>query len=191
MTFFRNFLCCCTSTHRNETFLSLSNFHIFSRSEKSWGDKQNVNFLLKWRHRPKKKTFFGFFFLLLHIFTSRRNFFVSTKISYLQPFREIMGGQRIRKFSAKMTPQAKKMTFFRIFFSSVAHLHVETILFCFYQNFISSAVQRNQGGDKEKALHQRRTTNNDERRTTNYVDDDNSPPGFFQNPRANNIVFAK
>ena len=28
----------------------------------------------------------------MHIFTSRENFFVITKISYLQPFREIMGG---------------------------------------------------------------------------------------------------
>ena len=41
----------------------------------------------------KKMTFFRIFFLLLHIFTSRRNFFVFIKISYLQPFREIMGGQ--------------------------------------------------------------------------------------------------
>ena len=35
----------------------------------------------------EKMTFFGFFFI-----ASRRNFFVFTKISYLQPFREIMGG---------------------------------------------------------------------------------------------------
>ena len=38
--FFRNFLFCCTSTNRDETFLFLSNFHIFSRSEKSWGDQK-------------------------------------------------------------------------------------------------------------------------------------------------------
>ena len=60
--------------------------------------------------------------MLLHIYSSRRNIFVLTKISYLQPFREIMGGQRIRKFSAKMTPQAKKMTFFRIF-SLLLHIY--------------------------------------------------------------------
>ena len=35
--FFQNFLYCRTSTHRDETFLYLSKFHIFSRSEKSWG----------------------------------------------------------------------------------------------------------------------------------------------------------
>ena len=59
--------------------------------------------------------FFLDLFSLLHIYTSRYNFFVVIKISYLQPFREIMGGQRIRKFSAKMTPQAKKMTFLSSF----------------------------------------------------------------------------
>ena len=37
-TFF-GFFFRCTSTHRGATFLSLSKFHIFSRSENSWGDK--------------------------------------------------------------------------------------------------------------------------------------------------------
>ena len=37
--FFWNFLYCCTSTNQDKTFLFLPNFHIFSRSEKSWGDK--------------------------------------------------------------------------------------------------------------------------------------------------------
>ena len=45
------------------------------------------------RHRPKK-LLFSKFSLLLHIYPSRQNFFVITKISYLQPFREIMWGQR-------------------------------------------------------------------------------------------------
>ena len=40
--FFQNFLCCCTSTHRDETFLLLPKFHIFSRSEKSGGDKKKA-----------------------------------------------------------------------------------------------------------------------------------------------------
>ena len=37
-------LCCCTSTHRDETFLFLTKFHIFSRSEKSGGrgDKEKA-----------------------------------------------------------------------------------------------------------------------------------------------------
>ena len=127
--FFQNFICSCTSTHQDETFLLLSKFLIFSRLEKSWGDEQNVNFRLK------------------------------------------------------MTPQAKKMTFFG-FFSSVAHLHVKTKLFCYYQNFISSAVQRNHGGTRKKRYINERMTNDERRttneRTTNYIDDDNSPPGFSE-----------
>ena len=35
------FLCCCTSTHRDETFLLLSKFNMFSRSEKSWREGQD------------------------------------------------------------------------------------------------------------------------------------------------------
>ena len=124
---------------------------IFFMSTYTWGTRKLIMETLKQNRivciitRSKndaagqKNDFFLDFFFLLHIYTSRRNFFVFIKISYLQPFREIMGGQRIRKFSAKMTPQAKKMTFFRIFFSA-AHLLIETKLFCFYQNFISSAV---------------------------------------------------
>ena len=55
------------------------------------------------------------------------------------------------------------MTFFVICFS-VAHLHVETKLFSYYQNYISSAVQRNHGGSKKKRYIEQRT--NDERRRT-------------------------
>ena len=124
--FFRNFLFSCTSTHWDKTFLPLPNFHIFSRLEKSWGDKQNVNFQLK------------------------------------------------------MTSQAKKMTFFEIFFS-VAHLLIKTKLFCFYQNFIS--LEKSWGG--KIALQQ---TNKQTNKQTNTTNDHNSPPGFFQNPRANNIL---
>ena len=39
------------------------------------------------------------------------------------------------------------MTFLEIFFA-VAHLLIKTKLFCFYQNFISSVVQKNHGGTK-------------------------------------------
>ena len=123
MTFFI-FRFCCTSTHQDEFFLILSKFHIFSRSENSWGNKQNVNFRLK------------------------------------------------------MTPQAKKMTFFQNF---LAHLPIKTKLFCFYQTFISSAVQRNHGGTRKRVTSTTTTTT-----TTNYMDDHNTPSGFFQNPRANN-----
>ena len=33
---------------------------------------------------------------LMHIYPSRQNFFVFTKISYLQPFRDFMGGTKKR-----------------------------------------------------------------------------------------------
>ena len=56
------------------------------------------------------------------------------------------------------------MTFFG-FFSSVAHLHVERKLFCCYQNFISSAVQRNHGGTRKSVTST--TTNDDDKRRTN------------------------
>jgi len=121
---------------------------------------------------------------MLHIYSSKQNFFVLTKISYLQPFREIMGGQRIRFFSAKMTPQAKKMTFFRIFFFSCTSTHQgATFLFLLKLHIFSRSEKS--WGDKEKRYIEQRT--NDERRTTTkYIDDDNSPAGFFQNPRAKN-----
>ena len=62
MTFFGFFFFCCTSSRRDETFLLLPKFHIFSRSEKSWGDKEYENFRLKWRRRPKNDFFSDFFF---------------------------------------------------------------------------------------------------------------------------------
>ena len=61
MTFFGFFFFCCTSSRRDETFLFLAKFHIFSRLDKSWGDKQNVNFRLKTTPQAKKITFSGFF----------------------------------------------------------------------------------------------------------------------------------
>ena len=39
--FFSDFFFSCTSTHRGATFLFLSKFHIFRRSEISWGDKKS------------------------------------------------------------------------------------------------------------------------------------------------------
>ena len=88
------------------------------------------------------------------------------------------GGQRIRKFSAKMTPQGKKMTFFWIyFFCCTSSRRDETFLFL--PKFHIFSRSEKSWGDKEKALHQRtnertndeRRTNerttNDERRTTN------------------------
>ena len=50
---------------------------------------------------------------------------------------------------------AGQQNYFFGFFSFVAHLCIETKFVCSYQNFISSAVQRNHGGDKI-ALRQRR-----------------------------------
>ena len=125
--------------------------------------------------RGRKNDFFSKLSSLLHIYLSRLNFFVFIKISYLQPFREIMGGQTKRQFSDKNDAAGQKNDFFR-FFSSVAHPHIETQLFCFHQNFISSAVQRNHGGTRKSVTST--TNDDDERRTTNYMDDRNTPLGF-------------
>ena len=63
----------------------LPNYSIFSTAEyRRIKDALNV--------LGAKKLLFSDLFFLLHISTSRRNFFVFTKISYLQPFREIRGG---------------------------------------------------------------------------------------------------
>ena len=99
---FFDFFCCFTTTHWDETFLFLPKFHIFSRLEKSCGDKQNFNFRLKTTPQAKKWLFSKFSFQL-HIYPSRRNFFVLTKCSYLQPFREIMGGQKALQTTNKQT----------------------------------------------------------------------------------------
>ena len=99
MTFFRVFFLSYTSTHRGATFLLLSKFHIFSRSEKLWGDK-GYKISAKMTSQAKKRLYSDFFFLL-HIYTLRRNFFVFIKISYLQPFREIIGGQEFENFRLK------------------------------------------------------------------------------------------
>ena len=56
------------------------------------GDKQNVNFLKKMTPQAKKIFFFEIFFSVAHL-PIEMKFFVITKISYLQPFIEIMGGQ--------------------------------------------------------------------------------------------------
>jgi len=129
----------------------------------------------------KQMTFFKIFNLLLHIYSSRRNFFVFNKISYLQPFREIMGKQRIRKFSAKMTPQAKKTIFFRIFFFFRTSTH-QGATFLILSKFHLQPFREIMGGGQGKSVTS--TTNNDElqRRTTttNYIDDHKNPSGLSE-----------
>ena len=140
-----------------------------------------INYYEK-NYQSPKKWLFSKFSLQLQIFSSKRTFFAFIKVSYLQPFKEIMGGQRIRTFSAKMTTQAKKMTFFRIFFL----LHIYTSRCNFYVLIKISYLQpfREIMGDKKKALH-RTTTNNDneQRRTTLTMIIARQDS---QNPRANN-----
>ena len=54
-----------SATHlhvETKLFLFLPKLHIFSRSDKSWGDKKNVNFQLKMTPQAKKMNFFGIFF---------------------------------------------------------------------------------------------------------------------------------
>ena len=67
--------------------------------------------------------------LLLHMYPSRRNFFVFTKITYLQPFRKIMKGQTKRQFSAKTDAAGQKMTFQIFFFCCTSSRQDETFLF--------------------------------------------------------------
>ena len=141
-------------------------------------------------------TFFGFFFSVAHLHIQTQ-LFIPIKISYRQLFREIMGGQRIRTFSAKMTPQAKKMTFFRIFFLLLHIFTSRRNFFVFTKISYLQPFREIMGGQGKSVTsttnderRRRTTTTNDEERTTNYIDDDNSPPGFFQNPRANNNPFS-
>jgi len=77
---------------------------------------------------------------------------------------------------AEKNPQKDEKTmFFEIFFS-VARLTIETKLFCSNQNFLSSALQRNHGGDKKRY---RQTNNKQTIEQTNTTNDHNSLPGFF------------
>ena len=146
-------------------------------------------------------TFFKIFFAVPHLLIETKLFCV-TKISYLQPFREIMGGQTKLQFSTKNDATGQKNDLFRIFFLL---LHILTSRQNFFVLIKFSYLQpfREIMGGQRKALHrttnerrrtttndddeQRRTTTNEDkrRRTKNYMDDDNSPLGFFQNPRAN------
>ena len=144
------------------------------------GDDSNLK---NWP-QAEKITFFGYFLFFLHIYISRRKFFAFNKISYLQPFREIIGGQRIQKFRLKWRRRPKKWLFFGFFFFL---LHIYTSrrnFFAFIKNFISSAVQRNHGGTRKKALHRtnERTNERTNKRTTetNYMDDHNTPSGFSE-----------
>ena len=120
------------------------------------------------RQRPKKWLFSDFSFLL-HIYTSRRNFLFPSKFHIFSRSEKSWGDKEYENFRLKTTPQAKKIIFFEIFFS-VAHLHVKTKLFSFYQNFISSTVQRFHGGTRKSVTVTNERTNdertNERRRTT-------------------------
>ena len=132
-----------------------------------------------------EKWLFSKFSLLLHIYSSRRNFFVFTKISYLQPFREIMGGQTKLQFSTKNDATGQKKWLFSIFFLLS---HIYTLRRNFFVFIKISYLQpfREIMGGQEKSV----TSNNDERRTTN--DERRTtltiiiPRQDSQNPRANN-----
>ena len=67
-----------------------------------------------------------------------------------------MGGQKeLQKTNEQTNEQTnEKTTFLEIFFT-VAHLLIKLKLFCFYQNFISLVVQKNQGGTKSVTNNKR------------------------------------
>ena len=98
----------------------LYQFFISSAVQRNYGgDKKNVNFRLKMTPQAKKMTFSKFSFQL-HIYLSRQNVFVFIKISYLQPFREIMWGTKNVNCRLIKSPQAEKMTF--LDFSFLLHI---------------------------------------------------------------------
>ena len=104
--------------------------------------------------RPEKWLFSNLS-LLLHIYSTKRNFFVVIKFSYLQPFREIMGGQTKRQFSTKNDATGQKKRLFSDFFLL---LHIFTSR---RKNFVITKISylqpfREIMGGPEKALHQRR-----------------------------------
>ena len=111
--FFRNFLFCCTSTLRDKKKLFNQNFISLTVQRNHGGDKKNVNFRLKLMLQAKK-IIFRKKNSVAHL--PIETIFFSTKISYLQPFREIKGGQTNVNFRLKITLQAKKMTFSKISF---------------------------------------------------------------------------
>ena len=90
----------------------------------------------------EKTTFFEIFFSVAHL--PIETFLLLPKFHIFIRLEKSWGNKQNFNFRLKTTPQAKKMTFFESF-SSVAHLPIEKKLFCFCQNFISSAVQRNHG----------------------------------------------
>ena len=92
--FFQNFLGCCTSTHRNETFLSFTNFHIFSRSEKSWGGQTKLQFSTENDATGQKKWLFSDFFF--RCTSSRRNktFLFLPKFKIFNSSEILLGGQK-------------------------------------------------------------------------------------------------
>ena len=74
-----------------------------------------------------------------------------------------MGVQRIRKFSAKMTTQAKKNTFFRIFLFSYTSTHRGATFFFIKISYLQPF--REIMGEQGKALHRTNERTNDEQTT--------------------------
>ena len=95
--FLRIFCFCCTSTHRDATFLFLSKFHVFNHSEKSWGgDKKNVNFRLKMTQQAEQITFFGFFFFCCTSSRRDETFLLLPKFHIFSRSEKSWGGQTKR-----------------------------------------------------------------------------------------------
>ena len=87
----------------------------------------------------------------------RRNFFVFTKFSYLQPFREIMGDKKNVNFWLKKSLQPKKMSFFRLFFCCIYSRQDQTFLFL--TKFHIFTVQKSHGGTRRSVISTTTTTN--------------------------------
>ena len=113
---------------------------------------------------------FSKFSVLLHIYSSKRNFFVFIKFSYLQPFREIMGGQTKRQFSTKNDATGQKnVVFFHFLFCCTSTHRDETFLLL--PKFHIFSCSEKSWGDKIVLRQQQRTTttNNNEQQTPRTI----------------------
>ena len=111
---------------------------------------------------------------IFYIFSLRQNFFVYTKIKYLQTV-------LIFPKNVNFRPKISQKLVFADFFSCCTS-YFEANFFCCYQNIISSTVQRNHGGGAKKRYGNDQTTS---KKQTNTTGDQDTPAEYFQNPWAN------
>ena len=137
-------------------------------------------------------TFFEIFFSVAHLLIQTK-LFCFIKYSYLQPFREIMGGQTKRHFSTKNDATGQKMTFFGFFFCCTSSRRDETFLLL-PKFHIFSRSEKSWGDQKKRYIDDddertnERTNERRRRRRTTWTII--IPRQDSQNPRANNMCIS-